>query len=90
MPHVGLLVHDACGDRGIKRHRAALELYGDYMYELISSHEIADESQGLQKVRPVWMGSTARTGTITRGTAHHTIKPRTVSMNSFDYLENGV
>ena len=29
-----ILVTDACADRGKERHKAALALYGDYMYEL--------------------------------------------------------
>eukprot|EP00927_Polykrikos_kofoidii_P061594 TRINITY_DN56426_c0_g1_i1.p1 TRINITY_DN56426_c0_g1~~TRINITY_DN56426_c0_g1_i1.p1 ORF type:complete len:244 (+),score=40.17 TRINITY_DN56426_c0_g1_i1:53-733(+) len=32
-----LLVGDACADRGRERHEAALMLYGNYMYELVSS-----------------------------------------------------
>lgn len=50
-----LLVHDACGDRGRARHEAALALYGNYMYELISSEELADSTTGLQKAKPVWI-----------------------------------
>lgn len=29
-----ILVADACADRGMERHKAALSLYGDYMYEM--------------------------------------------------------
>lgn len=50
-----LLVHDACGDRGKARHEAALALYGDYMYELISSKELANPENGLQMAKPVWI-----------------------------------
>jgi nicotinamidase-related amidase len=83
-----LLVHDACGDRGIERHRAALELYGGYMYELISSFELADETQGLQKGHPVLNGSNTSTHTITRSDANHTtIQPRKVSIHSFADLQ---
>lgn len=47
-----LLVHDACADRGKARHEAALALYGDYMYELISSAELKDY---MQKAKPIWI-----------------------------------
>jgi maleamate amidohydrolase len=50
-----LLVEDSCGDRGRARHDAALALYGGYMYELISSTELADPVNGLQKAKPVWI-----------------------------------
>jgi nicotinamidase-related amidase len=33
-----ILVTDACADRGMERHKAALALYGDYMYELRFVH----------------------------------------------------
>lgn len=36
-----ILVTDACADRGLARHKAALALYGDYMYELITSVDLA-------------------------------------------------
>jgi len=38
-----LLVTDACGDRGRARHDAALALYGDYMYELVTSSELDNQ-----------------------------------------------
>jgi maleamate amidohydrolase len=50
-----LLVEDSCGDRGRARHEAALALYGGYMYELISSKDLADPIKGLQKAVPVWI-----------------------------------
>jgi len=50
-----LLVEDSCGDRGRARHEAALALYGGYMYEPISSKELADPIKGLQKAVPVWI-----------------------------------
>ena len=34
------LVRDCCGDRSLERHRAALMLYGNYMYRVISSKEV--------------------------------------------------
>ena len=38
-----ILVTDACADRGISRHMAALALYGDYMYELRSVESVKME-----------------------------------------------
>ena len=35
-----MLVTDACADRGRFRHDAALALYGDYMYELVTSGDL--------------------------------------------------
>lgn len=48
-----ILVTDACADRGRARHEAALALYGDYMYELVSTTEL---EQNLQEAEPVWLG----------------------------------
>jgi len=52
-----ILVTDACADRGKARHEAALALYGDYMYELITSSELETftSSRGLEKARPSWI-----------------------------------
>ena len=36
------LVTDACADRGRGRHDAALALYGNYMYHLVTSKELED------------------------------------------------
>lgn len=41
--HRTILVTDACADRGIERHRAALALYGDYMYELKTVESVSSE-----------------------------------------------
>lgn len=39
-----------------ERHEAALALYGDYMYEIITSSELADPVKGLRKaIKPVWI-----------------------------------
>jgi nicotinamidase-related amidase len=38
-----ILVTDACADRGKERHQAALNLYGDYMYELRTVDSVRDE-----------------------------------------------
>ena len=50
-----LLVTDACGDRGRARHDAALALYGDYMYELVTADDLDDPKTGLVKAKPVWL-----------------------------------
>ena len=42
-----LLVTDACADRGRARHEAAVALYGDYMYELVTSEELKSPTLGL-------------------------------------------
>lgn len=39
-----VLVADACADRGRARHDAALELYGNYMYELLNVARLETES----------------------------------------------
>jgi len=51
-----ILVTDACADRGKARHDAALALYGDYMYELITSDDLQSSSspRRLQKAKPLW------------------------------------
>ena len=50
-----LLVTDACADRGKARHEAALALYGDYMYELVTSEDLESKSTGLIPAEPVWV-----------------------------------
>jgi nicotinamidase-related amidase len=59
-----LLVTDACADRGRARHEAALALYGDYMYELISSDDLEDEQDGLIPAKPVWLMLDSKTKTV--------------------------
>lgn len=52
-----LLVTDCCADRGRARHDAALALYGDYMYELVTSEELGregDGSGGIVPAKPMW------------------------------------
>mmetsp|Transcript_28069 Transcript_28069/g.32155 ORF Transcript_28069/g.32155 Transcript_28069/m.32155 type:complete len:390 (+) Transcript_28069:162-1331(+) len=59
-----LLVEDACGDRGMARHQAAIALYGNYMYEIITSEKLEDEKVGLQPAKPKWFFKTSTsTGT---------------------------
>jgi nicotinamidase-related amidase len=50
-----LLVTDACADRGKARHEAALALYGDYMYELVTSEDLESKTMGLIPAQPVWL-----------------------------------
>ena len=50
-----LLVTDACADRGMARHEAALALYGDYMYELVTSDDLESKTMGLIPAQPVWV-----------------------------------
>ncbi|KAL9184572.1 hypothetical protein ACHAXT_012542 [Thalassiosira profunda] len=50
-----LLVTDACADRGRARHNAALALYGDYMYELVTSRDLDDTATGLLPAKPLWL-----------------------------------
>jgi nicotinamidase-related amidase len=52
-----LLVTDACADRGRARHEAALALYGDYMYELVTSRDLQDATLGLlpATAKPLWL-----------------------------------
>eukprot|EP00535_Pseudo-nitzschia_heimii_P001464 CAMPEP_0197184558 /NCGR_PEP_ID=MMETSP1423-20130617/10112_1 /TAXON_ID=476441 /ORGANISM="Pseudo-nitzschia heimii, Strain UNC1101" /LENGTH=352 /DNA_ID=CAMNT_0042635397 /DNA_START=274 /DNA_END=1335 /DNA_ORIENTATION=- len=50
-----LLVTDACADRGKARHDAALALYGDYMYELVTSEDLESKTMGLIPAEPVWL-----------------------------------
>jgi len=69
-----LLVTDACADRGRARHDAALALYGDYMYELMTSHDLEDPCNGLKQAQPVWlvmenMRSAVKRGSIVNKTA---------------------
>jgi len=49
------LVTDACADRGRARHEAALALYGDYMYELVTSDDLECEKTGLVPAEPIWL-----------------------------------
>ena len=44
-----LLVEDACGDRGIARHNAALLLYANYMYKTITSTQLQNHIISLQQ-----------------------------------------
>jgi nicotinamidase-related amidase len=54
-----ILVQDACADRCIERHRAVIKLYGDYMYNVISSRDIKFQDSGTVLEKTQW--NTART-----------------------------
>ena len=64
-----LLVTDACGDRGKARHEAALALYGDYMYELVTADDLADPELGLVQSGPIWLGLEPKAATGEGGDA---------------------
>eukprot|EP00536_Pseudo-nitzschia_multiseries_P010660 jgi/Psemu1/326114/estExt_fgenesh1_pg.C_3340001 len=59
-----LLVTDACADRGKARHEAALALYGDYMYELVTSEDLESKTKGLIPAEPVWVVLDEKTNMI--------------------------
>ncbi|KAG7357267.1 isochorismatase hydrolase [Nitzschia inconspicua] len=59
-----LLVTDSCADRGKARHEAALALYGDYMYELITSEDLESEDTGLIPAKPVWLMLDSKTNMV--------------------------
>ncbi|KAL3804519.1 hypothetical protein HJC23_002558 [Cyclotella cryptica] len=50
-----ILVTDACADRGLERHKAALALYGDYMYELRTVDSLHSELQSNTEVASLSM-----------------------------------
>jgi nicotinamidase-related amidase len=59
-----LLVTDSCADRGKSRHEAALALYGDYMYELVTSNDLESKTTGLIPAEPVWIVLDAETNMV--------------------------
>jgi nicotinamidase-related amidase len=67
-----LLVTDACADRGRARHEAALTLYGDYMYELVTSHDLQHAQKGLLMAKPVWL-TLDRIGRASHGTGSSSV-----------------
>ncbi|KAL7518019.1 hypothetical protein ACHAWX_003529 [Stephanocyclus meneghinianus] len=48
-----ILVMDACADRGLERHEAALALYGDYMYELRTVDSLYQELEEHTPIKAV-------------------------------------
>jgi len=60
-----ILVTDCCADRGRARHEAALALYGDYMYELVTSECLGREKGGILPAQPVWLTVDAKTKMVT-------------------------
>jgi nicotinamidase-related amidase len=77
-----LLVTDACADRGRARHDAALALYGDYMYELVTSRDLRHPRTGLLSARPVWL----TLDSIVRRSNGSDVSP----LSSFGDLQNAV
>jgi nicotinamidase-related amidase len=51
------LVQDACADRGLERHKATLNLYGDYMYDVINTEDLESE-ESLIPAGPPLLGTT--------------------------------
>ena len=73
-----LLVTDACADRGRARHEAALALYGDYMYELVTSEDLESKSTGLIPAEPVWVVLDEKTNMVRANSfLKHVIAPST-------------
>jgi len=73
-----LLVTDACADRGKARHEAALALYGDYMYELVTSEDLESKSTGLIPAVPVWLVLDEKTNMVRANSfPKHVIAPST-------------
>mmetsp|Transcript_11740 Transcript_11740/g.24797 ORF Transcript_11740/g.24797 Transcript_11740/m.24797 type:complete len:405 (+) Transcript_11740:621-1835(+) len=73
-----LLVTDACADRGRARHEAALALYGDYMYELVTSEDLESKSTGLIPAQPVWLVLDQKTNMVRANSfPKHVIAPST-------------
>ena len=73
-----LLVTDACADRGKARHEAALALYGDYMYELVTSEDLESKTTGLIPAEPVWVVLDEKTNMVRANSfPKHIITPST-------------
>mmetsp|Transcript_6752 Transcript_6752/g.12508 ORF Transcript_6752/g.12508 Transcript_6752/m.12508 type:complete len:368 (+) Transcript_6752:17-1120(+) len=53
-----IVIQDACADRCLERHRAALQLFGDYMYDTINSTNLESEETGLVPAKPLWIVTT--------------------------------
>lgn len=77
-----LLVTDACADRGRARHEAALALYGDYMYELVTSQDLQHPTTGLLSAKPVWL----TLDSVRRKALGNDVSP----LSSFGDLQNAV
>ena len=39
------LIEDCCGDRSLERHKAAVMLYGNYMYQVVSCEDVLNRFQ---------------------------------------------
>jgi len=78
-----ILVTDACADRGMARHQAALALYGDYMYELVSCDELQTQ---LIAAQPVWVTPQ----TLSHVSPMLTPVSSAVSLNRMDSVASGM
>jgi nicotinamidase-related amidase len=83
-----LLVTDACADRGRARHEAALALYGDYMYELVTSNDLESKSTGLIPAEPVWIVLDAETNMVRANSFPRQVTTTTTTADITDNTHN--
>lgn len=77
-----LLVTDACADRGKARHEAALALYGDYMYELVTSEDLESKTTGLIPAQPVWLVLDSKTNMVRANSFPKQVLTPSISTNT--------
>ena len=77
-----LLVTDACADRGKARHEAALALYGDYMYELVTSEDLESKTTGLIPAQPVWLVLDSKTNMMRANSFPKQVLTPSISTNT--------
>ena len=86
------VVPEACADRGRKRHDAALALYGDYMYDLRTTHDLASTVIPAERVCQKHYNICSRvpinTAAIT--IANHSLKATFSSMISMSSRTNSI
>lgn len=81
-----LLVTDACADRGRARHEAALALYGDYMYELVTTQDLCHPKTGLLPAKPVWLTLNSIRQCSASNSNNNNVSP----LSSFGDLQNAL
>merc|ERR1712028_135148 len=84
---------EACADRGRARHDAALALYGDYMYDLLTTHDLASTlmipaERVWQKHHNICSRVPINTAAIT--IANHSLKATFSSMISMSSRTNSI
>jgi len=87
------VLHEACADRGRARHDAALALYGDYMYDLLTTHDLASTlmipaERVWQKHHNICSRVPINTAAIT--IANHSLKATFSSMISMSSRTNSI